>query len=429
MAESLPGRRAVVEELARLQRDDSPRLLAVLARRFGDLDLAEDVAQDAYEAALATWPRTGIPDSPLAWLLTTARRKALDRLRRDAAQTRRLAELAVEEDRRPGPTPLSEIPDDRLELFFTCCHPTLRPEEQVALILRFLGGLTTVEVAAAFLVSVPTMQARLTRAKKRIRITRIPVAVPPPDLVAERLPAVLHAIYSIYTEGYATTGAEVHIRTELTGEAIRLARTVRALVPADPEVSGLVALLVLTEARAPARVDGEGLPVSLEDQDRTRWRSDLLAEGIVLAEQAAHQAGESAALGPFVIQASIAAVHAEATRFDLTDWAQIAALYDLLDLVAPSPIVRLNRAVAIGRRDGFEAGLRELDRLAATPELARHHPFHAARAVTLEELGRPADAALAWRTAAECTDSPVERAYISKRLREHGRDDVADSAP
>lgn len=415
MTASLPGRAGVVEELARLQRDDSPRLLAALARRFGDLDLAEDVAQDAYEAALATWPRTGMPNAPLAWLMTTARRKALDRIRRDAIQTRRLAELAVEEDRRPGSTPVSEIPDDRLELFFACCHPTLRPEEQVALILRFLGGLTTVEVAAAFLVSVPTMQARLTRAKKRIRVTRIPVAVPPAEALPERLPGVLHAIYSIYTEGYAATGSEVHIRTELTGEAIRLARTVRALVPVDPEVGGLLALLILTEARSPARVDPGGLPVPLEDQDRTCWRSDLLAEGIVLAEQAAHRAGETG-LGPFAIQAAIAAVHAEATRFEFTDWAQIVALYDLLDLVAPSPIVRLNRAVAIGRRDGFEVGLQQLDRLAELPELTGHHPFHAARAVTLEELGRSVEAVAAWHVAAACTDSPVEQAYIAKRL-------------
>lgn len=408
----------VAAELARVQREDGPRLLATLARRLGDIDLAEDVVQDAAEAALETWPRTGVPASPLAWLFTTARRKAIDRLRRDAVQARRLAELHVEEDRRGSPTPpAGHIPDDRLELFFACCHPTLRPEEQLALTLRFLGGLDTQEVAAAFLVPVPTMQARLTRAKKRIRETRIPVAVPGPELLPERLPVVLRVIESIYTEGYAATSGQTHVRGELTTEAIRLARLALQLVPGSPDTLGLLALLLLTEARTEARTDTDGLPVPLEEQDRNLWSTPLLKEGLALAEEAAAASGASGRLpGAVVIRAAIAAVHGEATHFDQTDWGQLVALYDLLRTVTPSALVDLNRAVAIGRRDGFAAGLALLDALAEVPELQRHHPFHAARAVTLEMLGRERDATDAWLAARDATGATAERTYAERRI-------------
>lgn len=408
--------------LALIQAEDRTRLLAALVRRFGDVDLAEDITQEAMAAALETWPRTGIPDSPLAWLMTTARRKAIDVVRRDAVRARRLAELHIEEQRRPapgdGPPGIDEIPDDRLELLFTCCHPSLRPDEQIALTLRFLGGLTTVEVAAAFLVPVPTMQARLTRAKKRIRDHRIPLAVPGTDQVPQRLSSVLHTIYLVFTEGYAASASDTHIRSELTGEAIRLARIVARLLPGNSEALGLLGLLLLTESRSPARTGPDGLPVALEDQDRTTWNGALREEGIVLAQRAAGTAGHSGAPpGPYAVEAGIAAVHAEAPTFGQTDWPQVVALYDLLSAVRPGPVTALNRAVAIGRRDGMAAGLALLNELAASPELRRHHAYHAARAVTLEELGRAHDAAAAWDTAADVTSSPVERRYAVARRR------------
>lgn len=406
----------MAEELTRIQREDSSRLLAALVRRFGDIDLAEDVAQDSITAALETWSRSGVPEAPLAWLMTTAKRKAIDRLRRDAVHAQRLAELRIEEELRPTHTAApDQIPDERLELFFACCHPTLRPDEQVALTLRFLGGLTTVEIAAAFLVPVATMQARLTRAKKRIRVTRIPIAVPDAEHLPERLPVVLQVIYSIFTEGYAATTADAHLRPELTVEAIRLARLVLHLLPGHSEVKGLLSLLLLTEARAPARTDEAGLPVPLADQDRRLWSQPLLKEGLALAQESAREAGSSGGPGPHVIRAAIAAVHAEATEFGGTDWAQVVALYDLLFAVAPSPVVALNRAIAIGRLDGFQVGLRLLDELGGMPELQRHHPYHAARAVTLEELGRDAEAVAAWEAAADCATNPRELTYVKKR--------------
>lgn len=414
------------DEIARLQREDLTRLLAALVRRFGDVDLAEDIAQEAMASALETWPRTGVPDSPLAWLMTTAKRKAIDVVRRDAVLARRLAELRIEEERRAPAAPLDsgadEIPDDRLELFFTCCHPLLRPDEQIALTLRFLGGLSTVEVAAAFLVPVPTMQARLTRAKKRIRDHRIPLTVPDAAELTGRLPQVLHVIYLIFNEGYAATTDESHVRRELTGEAIRLARIVAALVQDQPEALGLLALLLLTDARSPARTDAAGLPVALEDQDRGLWERAQIEEGLTLARWAATSTGAAGgAPGPYAIEASIAAVHAESPTFAATDWDQLVALYDLLLAARPGPVVELGRAVAVGRCDGMDVGLAQLDSLADSPTLQRSHSFHAARAVTLEELGRDEEAATAWATAAECATSPNERAYAEIRRRAAGR--------
>lgn len=407
---------AASDVLAALRREEHSRLLATLASRFGDLDLAEDAAQDALEAAIEAWPRTGVPDSPLAWLTTTATRKAIDRLRREKALTERLARLRVEEDRRTSAPPVravvepDEIPDDRLELFFACCHPTLRTDEQVALILRYLGGLTTTEIAHAFLLPVTTVQQRLVRAKKRLRVTRIPIRTPGPDDLPARLPAVLAVIYLIFTEGYAASTGDGHLRGDLTTEAIRLARIVHRLVPGQPEATGLLALLLLTEARAPARVDDEGLPVPLREQDRDRWDRLLSDEGLGLAMEAA-----AGGPGPYSVQASIAAVHAESRDVESTDWAQIVVLYDLLLALAPGPVVRMARAVAVGRRDGPQSGLRQLDALAGEAELERHHPFHAARATTLEELGRGEEARRAWARAHQLTENASEREYLVRR--------------
>lgn len=404
------------DALAGIRREEHSRLLAALVSRFGDLDLAEDAAQDALTAALESWPRTGVPDTPLAWLMTTATRKAIDRLRREKALTERLARLHVEQDRRPPPSPSAspadpdEIPDDRLELFFACCHPTLRPEEQVALTLRYLAGLSTVDLAQAFLVSVPTMQQRLVRAKKRMRVTRIPVRVPDARELPARLPAVLAVIYLIYSEGYAATEGARHLRAELTSEAIRLARIVYRLLPGAPEVVGLLALMVLTEARAPARIDRDGMPVPLSDQNRSRWDTLLIDEGLVMASEAA-----AGGPGPYTVQAAIAAVHAEAPDFDSTDWAQIVVLYDILLTLSPGPVPRVGRAVALGRRDGPAAGLAQLDALASDPALQAYHPFHEARAVTLELLGRAGDARRAWGSAHDLSRNAVERAYLVRR--------------
>lgn len=408
--------RSAPDALTALRREDRSRLLAALVSRFGDLDLAEDAAQDALTAALETWPATGVPDKPLAWLMTTATRKAIDRLRRERALTERLGRLHVEQEQRAARAPMvspadpDEIPDDRLELMFACCHPTLRVEEQVALTLRCLAGLTTVEIARAFLVPVPTMQQRLVRAKKRMRVTRIPVRVPEPDELPARLSAVLTVIYLVFTEGYAATEGTDHLRTDLTREAIRLARIVHRLLPTEQEVTGLLALMVLVEARAPARTGSDGVPVPLPAQDRRRWDRLLLDEGLTLAQEAT--AGGPA---PYTVQAAIAAVHAEAPDFAFTDWRQIVALYDVLLALTPGPVVRLARAVAIGRRDGPEAGIAHLNELSVDPALSEHHPFHEARAVTLEMLGRPEEARRAWARAHALVRNEAERDYLRRR--------------
>ncbi|WP_022930619.1 RNA polymerase sigma factor [Patulibacter americanus] len=407
--------------IARLHREEHTRLLATLVRRFGDLDLAEDVAQEAMEAALRTWPESGVPDEPLAWLITTAKRRALDRVRRDAVYAQRLALLHIEQGARHAPAADQvtvdgpdgdRIPDDRLTMLLGCCHPAIAPADRVMLMLRFVGGLTTAEVAAALLVPVPTMQARITRAKRRIRGAGIPLTVPDdPEVLAARLPLVLTAVSLVFTEGYAATSGEAPLRAELTAEAIRLARILHRSLPGESEPAGLLALLLLTEARAPARTDAAGAPVALEDQDRGRWARDLIAEGTALAERAA-----VAGAGRFAVQAAIAAVHAEAATFAGTDWAQIVALYDLLLRLDPGPVVRMNRAVAVGRRDGFAEGLALLDELGDEPELVRHHPFHLARALTLDRLGRTDEARVAYVRALELVDNAGERRFIRRRM-------------
>ncbi|MGK5740639.1 RNA polymerase sigma factor [Micromonospora sp. URMC 103] len=396
-------------------REDWSRLLAVLAARLGDLDLAEEVASEAIEIALRRWPVDGVPDQPLGWLVTTARRKAVDRIRRDRTYALRLAELQVETDRAVPPEAAAghALPDERLQLFFTCCHPALPFEAQTALTLRFLAGLSTPEVAQAFLVPLPTMAQRIVRAKRKIRDARIPFRVPTGAELADRLPAVLRVIYLIYTEGYAASAGDQLLRIHLSDEAIRLARILHRLMPGQREVTGLLALLILTDARRPARVDPAGMPISLEDQDRSLWDRHLIAEGRHLLAQAL-----DGPAGPYAIQAAIAALHAEAPDIDRTDWAQIVALYDLLLARAGSPVVALNRAIAVAMRDGPEAGLALLEGLAAHEQLRAYHPLPAARAELLRKLGRVDEAARAYQLALDLVGNEAERAYLARRLRD-----------
>ncbi|QBE48504.1 RNA polymerase sigma factor [Leucobacter triazinivorans] len=418
---------AVREALAAIDRDARARILATLARRFGDLDLAEDATQEALTQALQTWPRTGVPESPEAWLQTTARRKALDHVRRESVLAQKLARVRIEEERGPVPAGLGDpavvagaqvrdpVPDDRLGLFFACCHPVMRPEDRVALTLRFVGGLSTAEVAHALLVPVATMQQRIVRAKQRIRTLGVPFGEPPRAELAARMAGVQKVIYLMYAEGFARSHGPGHVRDDLTAEAIRLARVLRGLAVdgASAETTGLLALLLLTEARRPARVGAvDGRPVPLAEQDRGLWDRELIGEGLALAEAAAGAPGA----GAYAIQAAIAAVHAEATSFAQTDWDQIAVLYGMLEAYEPGPVVRLGRAVALGRARGPAVGMRLLDALAADAALQRFRPFHVARAVTFEELGEFAGAAAAYRRALELPGNEAEDGLLMASL-------------
>lgn len=394
-------------------------MIATLVHRFGDLDLAEDVAQDALMAAWERWISDGQPDKPLAWLTTVARNRALDRVRGQASAARALGRLRSEFEGHTAPAAdhalaeVTELPDERLAMLMSCCHPGLAPADRIALMLRFVAGLSSAEVATVILVPPSTMQARITRAKKRIRRTGIPLSVP--EDAAERrrrLPLMLQAISVVFTEGYAATSGTHPLRSDLSAEAIRLARLLHRLMPTEPEPAGLLGLLLLTQARTPARVDPQGLPVPLQDQNRRLWDANLIGEGRGLVEQAARMAGA----GRWTIQAAIAACHAEAPSFAQTDWHQVVALYDLLLHHDPGPVVRMNRAIAIGRRDGLGQGLALLNGLADDPLLEGHQPFHTARAITLAELGETASARISYLRALELTSNAGERRFLEHRL-------------
>nr|WP_241837417.1 DUF6596 domain-containing protein [Streptomyces sp. CB02115] len=404
-------------------REERGLLLASLVRRFGDLDLAEEVTSEAIEAALRHWPAEGVPARPGAWLLTTARRRAVDRLRRDQAYAARLAVLAADAERaEPAPAPdvsgsgfgSDELPDERLQLFFTCAHPALAAEDRTALTLRCLAGLTTPEVARAFLVPTATMAQRIVRAKKKIREARIPFRVPGPDELPGRLPGVLQVVYSVFTEGYAASSGPRLQRLDLAEEAIRLARILRRLLPAERESAGLLALLLLVHARRDARTGPEGEPVLLEDQDRGRWDRPMIEEGRALVVRAL----TGGPAGPYGVQAAIAALHDEATDVAATDWPQIVALYDVLRTLIPSPVVEVNRAVAVAMRDGPGAGLALLDALAGEPRLRAYPPYAVARGDLLGRLGRDGEAAAAYREALELTGTEPERAALRRKLGE-----------
>nr|WP_246382462.1 sigma-70 family RNA polymerase sigma factor [Micromonospora jinlongensis] len=390
-------------------------MLASLVRRFGDLDLAEEVASEAIEAALVHWPTDGVPSRPGAWLLTTARRRAVDRLRRDRVLATRLAVLRAEAERADHAPPADadrDLPDDRLALFFTCAHPALAAQDRGALTLRFLAGLTTAEVARAFLVPPATMAQRLVRAKRKIRDARIPFRVPGDDELPGRLPTVLQAVYSVFTEGYAASSGPDLQRVDLAEEAIRLGRILRRLLPAEREVAGLLGLMLLVHARRDARTGPDGAMVLLDDQDRGRWDRPMIEEGRELVVVAL----TGPAPGPYGVQAAIAALHDEAADVASTDWPQVVALYDVLLSLLPSPVVALNRAAAVAMRDGPEAGLVLLDELADEPRLRGHHPYPAARADLLRRLGRYDEAAAAYRTALALVGTEPERVFLLRQL-------------
>jgi RNA polymerase sigma-70 factor (ECF subfamily) len=424
----------VSEQLSRtietLYRSESGRVLATLVHLLGDLDLAEEAMHEAFAAALEAWPEAGIPDNPRPWLISTARFKAIDGMRRRARFDGAQRDLAAFIEARINQAPLDEeeIEDDRLRLIFTCCHPSLAPEAQVALTLREVCGLTTEEIAKAFLITPRSLAQRIVRAKAKIRETSIPYEVPSPQEFPERLDAVLQVIYLVFNEGYsAAAGAEV-TRAELTGEAIRLGRLLAELRPGReviapeviapeviaPEIMGLLSLMLLQESRRAARTSATGELILLENQDRSLWNREQIAEGVALLEKALN----SRRFGSYTLQAAIAAVHAEAESAAATDWRQIVALYNQLVRIQPSPVVHLNRAVAIAERDGPEAGLAHIDALFEHGELVNYYLAHSARAELYRRLGRKAEARVSYEKALALTQQEPEQQFLQKRIRQ-----------
>ena len=397
-------------------RSDSRRVLATLIRLLGDFDLAEEALHDAFAAALERWPTDGVPENPRAWLVSTGRFKAIDAMRRRARFDTSLAVLAqrLESDATEANEPDDQpVADDRLRLMFTCCHPALPPDAQVALTLREVCGLTTEEIASAFLTTPPTVAQRIVRAKAKIRDARIPYQVPGLTDLPDRLDTVLHVIYLVFNEGYSASSGESLTRHHLSGEAIRLGRLLIELLP-DPEAVGLLALMLLHESRRAARSTSAGELVLLDDQDRSLWNRDQIAEGAALVERALL----SRRFGPFTLQAAIAAVHAEAPRAAATDWAQIVRLYDMLARVDPSPVVQLNRAAAVAMRDGPATGLALIDAILARGDLQDYHLAHSARADLCRRLGRTGEARESYERAMSLTRQEPERRFLRRRMDE-----------
>jgi len=407
----------VAGTIDRTIRTEWGRILAALTKSLGDLQLAEDCLQDAVESALNHWQKNGLPDSPVAWLIQTARRKAIDRFRRDSnfnakqAEIAHLIELDAMDNSRDGSERENEtIPDERLRMMFTCCHPAIEEKSRIALTLRTLGGLTTEEIASAYLDKTDAMAARLTRAKKKIALAGIPYEIPDKSRIAERLHSVLSVIYLIYNEGYSASNGDVLIRRELTDEALRLARMVCDLLPDEPEVKGLVALILLHESRRKVRTDAEGNLVPLEMQNRKNWDSARISEGTGLLKSALAMGR----IGPYQLQAAISACHAEAISWADTDWPQIASLYELLLAIQPSPVIALNHAYALSHTRGVGEALERLSRLQT--DLAGYQPFHAAKADMLERSGRKDEAKAAYGRAIELSQNTAEREFLETKL-------------
>jgi RNA polymerase sigma-70 factor (ECF subfamily) len=399
---------------------ESGRILATLIRISGSFDLAEEAMQEAFATAVSHWPAKGVPDNPGAWITSVAHRKLVDHSRRERTRREKQEPLLYETPTtyKPDMTMLEAepiaFPDDRLRLIFTCCHPALHQEAQVALTLRTLGGLTTAEIARAFLLPEPTLAQRLVRAKRKIADARIPYEVPPRTQLPERLGSVQSVIYLVFNEGYSATAGDSLVRRELCSEAIRLCRTLCELLPGEPENLGLLALMLLHDSRRDARMNQQGKLVTLEDQDRSLWDHERIREGVMLLKQALHMRQ----VGPYQLQAAISAIHAEAATPQETDWHEIAAIYQQLLRLTPSPVVELNHAVAVAMSEGLELGLAQIDQLGACGRLEDYHLFHAARADILRRLGRRTESAEAYASALKLVTNKVEQEYLRDRMKQ-----------